>query len=394
MNPVEIKKGIYWVGAIDWSLRSFHGYKTKEGSTYNAYLIVDEKIVLIDTVKADMSEELLERVSKIVDPAKIDYLISNHVEMDHSGAIPEVMKVAKNAKVVTSSPQGLNGLKSHYGDKYDYMTVKSGDTLNIGSKTLSFVQTPMLHWPDNMVTYCEEDKVLFSNDAFGQHYASASRFDDETAPLSAIMTEAKLYYANILMPFGAQIKKAYEVVSSLDIDVIAPSHGIMWRSHINEILESYETWGWNKTKNNAVVVFDSMWESTEKIAHTIVEAFIDKGVNAKYYDLKYSENSDIISDVLTAEYVVVGSPTLNNNMLPEVASFLTYLKGLAPRGVSNSKKAFAFGSYGWGGQSIKQVEDELKLCNFDIVMPMVRVQYVPSSEDLEKITKDVYSIID
>lgn len=388
MNPIELKKGVYWVGAIDWSLRSFHGYTTSKGSTYNAYLIVDEKIVLIDTVKAQFAEELLERVSKIVDPAKIDYIISNHVEMDHSGAIPRVMEVAKQAKIVTSAPQGVKGLTAHFG-QYDYMTVKAGDTLDIGKRTLSFVPTPMLHWPDNMVTYCPEDKILFSNDAFGQHYASSGRFDDEEQ-LEDILVQARLYYANILMPFTVQAQKACEIVAGLEMDLIAPSHGIIWRSHINKILECYNYWSANETENEAVIVFDSMWHSTEKMATVILEAFTDKGVKAKFFDLKYCHNSDIVSEVLTARYIAVGSPTLNNNMLPSVASFLTYLKGLAPKG---NRKAFAFGSYGWGGQSIEQVEKILEECGFEIVIPKIRLQYIPSETQLKELTESVYTII-
>lgn len=387
MKAVKIKEGIYWVGVIDWSLRSFHGYTTSRGSTYNAYLIIDEKITLVDTVKSAFASEMISRISSVIDPAKIDYLVSNHVEPDHSGAIPDIMKLAPEAKIVTSAPQGVKGLTAHYGE-YDYLPVKGGDTLSIGKRTLKFVPTPMLHWPDNMVTYCEEEKLLFSNDAFGQHYASSGRFDD-VEPLEDVLLEAKKYYANIVMPYGAQVQNAYKVVSALDIDTIAPSHGVIWRKNIPEILERYRSWSLNECDNLAVVVYDSMWHSTEKMAVAITEGFTEKGVEVKQFDLKANHISDIMADILTAKYIAVGSSTLNNNMLPTVSAFLTYLKGLAPKG----RKAFAFGSYGWGGQSIGQVEEQLADCKFEIMLDKIRVQYVPSEEALKDITEKVEEAI-
>ncbi len=387
MEAIRITQDIYWVGAIDWSVRNFHGYTTGRGTTYNAYLIMDEKITLIDTVKEPFTKDLLDRISSVVDPEKIDYLISNHVEMDHSGAIPEVMKVCKNAQIVTSSPNGLKGLKAHYGENYPYLSVKAGDSLSIGKRTLNFVPTPMLHWPDNMVTYCPEEEILFSNDAFGQHYASSGRFVDEE-PFSVVMEEAKKYYANIIMPYGKQAHGAYEVVHGLKLKLIAPSHGVMWKSHIEDVLEAYRTWSSNEPEEEAIVVFDSMWHSTEKLAITIAEAFQKKGVPVKLYDLKVNHGSDIVTEVLTSKYIAVGSPTLNNGMLPTVAAFLCYLKGLSPK----NRKAFAFGSYGWGGQSIGQVEDELKACGFEICLPMVRVPYIPSDEQLKNMEEAVLKL--
>lgn len=389
MKAVEVKKGIYWVGAVDWSLRSFHGYTTKRGSTYNAYLIIDEKVTLVDTVKAPFAAEMISRIKSVIDPSKIDYIVSNHVEMDHSGAIKAVLALAPNAKVVTSAPQGVKGLTAHYGEM-DFMPVKSGDTLSLGSRTLSFVPTPMLHWPDNMVTYCPEEKILFSNDAFGQHYASGGRFDDEE-PLGDVLHEARTYYANIVMPYSMQAAGAVKAAEGLDIELIAPSHGVMWRSHISEIIEEYKKWSSLKMNKEAVVVYDSMWHSTEKMAKTIVEAFASKGYNAKLCDLKAWDNSEVINEILTAEYVAVGSPTLNNQMLPTVASFLTYLKGLAPK--NSGKKAFAFGSYGWGGQSIGLVEKELTDCGFEIALEKQRIQYIPSQESLDELENKVLEII-
>lgn len=379
MKAIKVKEGIYWVGAIDWSVRNFHGYTTNRGATYGAYLILDEKITLIDTVKSTFSEELLERIRDIVDPAKIDYIIANHVEMDHSGSIPEMMKACPHATIITSGPSGVKGLTAHYG-AYPYQAIKGGDTISLGKRTLSFILTPMLHWPDNMVTYCPEEKILFSNDAFGQHFASSQRFDDEV-DLPVVMQEAKKYFGNIIMCYGKQAQSAWNIVRELDPDIIAPAHGVIWRSHVKDILEAYHQWSNNEPVTGAIVVFDSMWHSTEKMAVAITEAFTNQGIPVKLFDLKENHNSDIIPEVLTSKYVVVGSSTLNNQMMPTVASFLCYLKGLSPK----HRKAFAFGSYGWGGQSIKLVEEELKACGFDICLDMVRQQYIPSQDDLEKI---------
>lgn len=386
MKVVEIKKGIYSVGSVDWNARSFHGYSTNKGITYNAFLIIDEKITLIDAVKESFTEDLLARISQIIDPGKIDYLVSNHVEMDHSGAIPAVMKLAKNATIVTSAPSGLKGLKAHYGEGYNYLGVKPGDTLSLGKRSLSFVQTPMLHWPDNMVTYCPEEKILFSNDAYGQHYATSKCFDDEV-DLSIALEEAKKYYANILMLYKSQAKKAIEATKKLDIKMIAPSHGIIWRSHIKEILEAYEDYTRDEMKEEAVVIYDSMWHSTEKMALAIVEGFAKKGITAQLCDLKENHMSDIMTQLLKAKYVVVGSSTLNNNMIPTVAAFLTYLKGLTPKG--DKRKAFAFGSYGWGGQSIGLINDELIHLGYEIILEPIRINYIPSKEQLKEIEDKV-----
>ena len=388
MKKIEIKPGIYYVGAVDWDVRSFHGYSTNRGATYNAYLIIDEKIALVDTVKAPFSAELIERVSEIIDPEIIDYVISNHVEMDPSGGIPEVMKVAKNAKIVTSAPSGLKGLQAHYGSDYEYIGVKAGESFSLGKRTLTFVTTPMLHWPDNMVTYCPEEKLLFSNDAFGQHFSSNLIFDDQV-DLTEVMAEAKKYYANILMPFGTQAGKALEIVKGLDIDMIAPSHGIIWRSNIDMIFDAYERWASGNLEDVAVVVYDSMWKSTEKMARAIIEGFAIQGITAKLYDLKANHISDIMTEVLTAKYVVVGSPTLNNNMLPTVASFLCYMRGLAPKG----KKGFAFGSYGWGGQGIKDVNTELEKMQVELMTEPFKINYIPTNEQLKEIEEKVAELV-
>ncbi len=382
MKAKEICKDVYWVGGIDWDLRNFHGYLTQRGSTYNAYLIVDEKVTLIDTVKHYLKEELLDRISSVIDPSKIDYIISNHVEMDHSGALPYMMEKCPNATIVTS-PNGARGLKKHYGDNWDFLEVKTGDRLDIGRRTLDFLLTPMVHWPDNMLTYSGHDKILFSNDSFGQHIASSERFDDEY-PADIIFEEARKYYANIVLPYSAQVQKELEAASALDIKIIAPSHGIIWRKGVEAIVKRYVRWSGNVTEKKALIIYDSMWGSTKKIAYAIQDGFEEKGYETRMMDLKSHHISDIMTEVISAEYICVGSPTLNNNILPTVSAFLTYLKGLAPKG----RKGIAFGSYGWGGQSIGMVENELKSCSMEI-KGTYKVNYIPDQKMLNGIKEEV-----
>ena len=386
MQAIEIRPNLYWLGAIDWAMRSFHGYATSRGSSYNAYLILDDKITLIDTVKRPFAGELVDRIASVVDPARIDCIVSNHAEPDHSGSLPALLSYCPNAKVYTSDPQGHKALAARYGN-LAYEAVKTGDALSLGRRTLRFVATPMLHWPDSMVTYCPEEKILFSNDAFGQHLASNRLFDDEN-DLSIVMAEAKKYYANILMLYGRQAQAALKAVRALDLDMIAVGHGVLWRSHIEDILSAYEKWSEGELEERAVVVFDSMWGSTEALARTITDAFTVRKIPVSYFDLRVDEISDAITEVLTSKYLAVGSPTLNNQMMPNVAAFLCYLKGFVPKG----RQAFAFGSYGWGGQSIAQVEAELRAAGCDICRPMVRVANVPTEAQLTSLHAEIQSL--
>ena len=383
MKAMKISEGVYWVGAVDWNLRNFHGYETEKGSTYNAYLILDEKITLVDTVKAGFEGEMLARIASVVDPEKIDVIISNHAEPDHSGALPYIKSIAKNAAVYTAAGAGVKDLSAYYGD-LGYTGVKAGETLSIGKRTLTFVPTPMVHWPDNMVTYMLPEKILFSNDAFGQHYASDERTDTE-CDLPEAYIQARKYYANIVQPYGMQTGKALAALEGLEISAICPSHGIVWTKHIPDILALYKSWVANEYDDTAAIVYDTMWHSTEAMAHAIENAFLACGYKPRLYNLHYCHNSDIIADAMTAKYIAVGSPTLNNNMMPSVASFLTYFKGLN----GNRKKFIAFGSYGWGGQSPDQVYEGLKSPKCEPLMPAVKCAYKPTLVQLDKLTADV-----
>jgi Uncharacterized flavoproteins len=346
---IEVTKGLYWVGAIDWEIRDFHGYATPKGTTYNAYLIVDEKIALVDTVKEPFREELLARVAEIVDPAKIDYVIVNHLERDHFGSFAHVMDVAKNAKVYASE-RGKKGIVEKYGNRYGVTAVKSGDILSLGKKSLRFVETPMLHWPDSMFTYVEPDNVLLSSDAFGQHVACSQRFDREV-DRHVLLDDAKTYYANILMPFGQLIQNLLAKVPSLNLapKIIAPDHGLIWTDP-GTIVDAYGRWSRFESKDKIVIVYDTMWESTEKMAHLIAKGAMDEGgVEVKLFHLRKSPMSEAINEIQDGKAVLIGSSTLNNGVFPTVGGFLYYLKGLKPR-----QLASAFGSYGWAGGSVKR----------------------------------------
>ena len=389
LNAIEISPKVWWVGGIDWNERLFHGYTTERGITYNAYLIMDEKITLIDTCKATFADELVQRISQVVDPAKIDVVITNHVEMDHSGSLPVIHKIAPNAEIYASAGAGVNELRAHFG--IEATPVKTGDTLCIGERTLSFVTTPMVHWPDNMVTYSDVDKILFSNDAFGQHFATTKRFDDEN-DMCEVMKQAKKYYANIVWPYGMQAGRALAAVKGLELKMIAPSHGCIGRSHIDEIIAKYEEWTTYQTQEKAVVVFDSMWHSTESMAREICDAFIAEGISAQLIDVKSTHISDIMLYMCDAKYVAVGSPTLNSNMLPTVASFLTYMRGLSPK--NEQRIGLAFGSYGWAPLGPKQVYAELENAKFQLPVPVVAQQWVPSEENLAELQGTVRKMIE
>jgi anaerobic nitric oxide reductase flavorubredoxin len=380
MIKTTLAEGITWVGVVDWNIRDFHGYETRRGTTYNAYLIEDEKTALIDTVKHVFSGELIRKIREFTDLEKIDYLVVNHVEMDHSSSLPIIAKEAKNATIIASQ-RGKDAIVEHYGQDFNIQTVKTGDELKLGKRTLRFVEAPMLHWPDSMFTYVVEDKILMPNDAFGQHFASFERFDDEV-DTHVLTEEATTYYANILMPFAPLItRKIQEVIQmGIPIKMIAPSHGIIWRSDPSKIIKAYLDWSAPISKNKVVIVYDTMWGSTEKMARAIAEGAASKEVEVKFLKLRAANRTEAMTEILDAKAVVVGSPTLNNGMFPTLGSFLTYATGLRPKG----KLWGFFGSYGWGGGAVKNMVEMAKKAGFEVCEPIVEVKYVPDDEDLKK----------
>ena len=380
MNKVTIAEDIFWVGVVDWNIRDFHGYVTSRGTTYNSYLILDQKIALVDTVKHTFSKELLGNIADITSLDAVDYIIVNHVEMDHSSALPMIAEKAKNATIIASQ-KGKEAIVCHYGDKFNIQTVKTGDELKLGERTLKFVEAPMLHWPDSMFTYIVPDKILMPNDAFGQHLASSQRFDDEVDE-HVLMEECAKYYANILTPFGPLISRKIQEVIQMGVapTIIAPSHGIVWRSNPSRIVNAYLQWSEGKSKKKISIVYDTMWGSTDKMAHAIAEGAISQGVDVKLMKLRATEVTEIVTQILDSKAVIVGSPTLNNQMFPTLGSFLTYVTGLKPR---NKIWSF-FGSYGWGSGAVKAMIEMARKAGFEVHEPGIEVKYIPNAEDLQK----------
>ncbi len=375
----RLAEGINWVGAIDWNIRDFHGYITGRGSTYNAYLAQgQEKTALIDTVKRTFLDTLVANVSELVEPETIDYIIANHGEPDHSGSLPRMLETT-GATLVTNE-KGVSSLGGYYDTSgWPIEVVKTGDSLDLGGRSLSFVQVPMVHWPDSMVTYCPEERVLFSNDAFGQHFASSQRFDDQN-DLAVIMQEAKTYYANIVMLYGRPIAKALESVAGLDIGMIAPAHGVAWRSHISTILDAYKAWIVCQARPKVLVIYESMWHSTDLMAHEIARGAAREGVEVKLFDVSRTDRTVLATEVLDAAAIAFGSPTLNMTLMPEIAGVLTYLKGLAPKG----KAGFAFGSYGWAPSGPRAVAEYLEAMDFEILREPLTAQWRPKADVLEQ----------
>ena len=379
MEPIQLTDGVYDVGVIDWNIRDFHGYSTDIGTTYNSFLIVDEKTVLIDTVRKEFSDQLIDNIAAVIDPKKIDYVISNHTELDHSGGLARVMHKIGEDKPVYASKMGYKNLPKHFRQNFNYHAVANGEVLSLGKRTLTFLETRMIHWPDSMFTYLNEDKILFSSDGFGQHYAGPEKFDDEVG--DRIMVHAKKYFANILLLYATHIQKLLDNVlgMGLQFNMICPDHGIIWRKDPAKIVDAYVRWCRQEPQKKAVVVYDTMWHSTEKMANAIVAGINKEGVPAKPLHLRKTHRSEIMVEVFDAAAVVIGSPTLNNQLFPSLADFLTYMKGLKPL----NKIGAAFGSYGWSGEAVKMINQELEALNFDIVDPGLRVQYVPDKEALK-----------
>lgn len=380
MSAVKLKEGVYWVGVVDWNIREFHGYSTLRGTTYNAYLVLDEKIVLFDTVKEEFWQEFLENVSEVIDPRSINWIVVNHVEMDHSGALPKVIELVKPEKVICSE-KGREALIKHFHrEDWPYHVVRSGDELSIGKRKIRFFETRMLHWPDSMLSYLVEDKILISQDAFGQHYATSKRFDDEVEE-GPLMEEAAKYFANILMPYSGLVKRLLEQLEGLklSIEIIAPDHGVIWRNP-DRILGAYRNWSQAKKIPKVLVIYDTMWHSTEKMALAIVQGVKEEGVECKLINLRLNHRSEVIAELLDVQAVAIGSPTLNNGILPTVADFLSYMKGLRPTNIIGT----VFGSYGWSGEAVDIIKQELESIKVQLINEGIKVNFVPRKEDLER----------
>ncbi len=373
----KVTEGVYWVGAVDWDVKNFHGYITHRGTSYNAYVVKGDKIAVVDTVKENFAETMMRHIKDIVDYEEIDYIISNHAEPDHSGSLKALIEAAPQAEVIASK-RGKPTLEKYYGEM-DIITTEERPQVDLGGKTLAFVSVPMAHWPDSMVTYIPEDKLLLSNDAFGQHLASNERFNDEVDQ-NQLWHEATAYYANILMPLYRSVSRAIKELDGIDIEIIAPSHGVIWRDNPLQIVEKYLQWVDGETKNRVVIAYDTMWKSTKKMAYAIAEGVGSTGVQALVYNLTENHRSDVITEILDAEALLIGSPTLNNHVYPSVGGFLAYLRGLSPQ----KKIGAAFGSYGWAGGAKRFVEEQMKAAGIDLIENELVFSYKPTPEEWMK----------
>ncbi|MHB8769906.1 MAG: FprA family A-type flavoprotein [Syntrophales bacterium] len=381
-RAVKVTDDVWWVGAIDWNIRDFHGYRTQRGSTYNAYLIMADKITLVDTVKAPFREEMMARIADVVDPGRIDYIVSDHSETDHTGCLPEVIAAVKPEKVFASAV-GAKTLPELYTLGAEITAVKDGQTLSLGNRTLTFLETRMLHWPDSMFAYLNEEELLFSQDAFGMHLASSARFDDQIDP-AILEYEGATYYANIILPYSPLVLKLLEKVTAagLSCKLIAPDHGPIWRKDIGGVIGRYGRWASQKPTAKGVVVYATMWHSTEKMARAIGEGLAAGGLQVKVLPLDVVHRSEVVYELLGAGAIAVGSSTLNNNMLPGMADCLTYLRGLKPQNLVGA----AFGSYGWSGEAVRHIEEILAAMKVESAAEGIRAKNVPDAEVLARCT--------
>lgn len=379
MKAVQLTDKVYWVGAIDWNIRDFHGYSTKRGTTYNAYLILGEKPTLIDTVKKEFYDEMMQRIQSVIDPQKIKTIISLHSEMDHSGALVQTVAAVQPGEVYVS-PMGMKHITAQFHRDLKLKTVKTGDRISIGDDTLTFIEARMLHWPDSMVTYLEKEQILFSNDIFGMHYATAALFDDENDE-RIWMREAEKYYANIVLPYSDialrfldQFKKM-----NLPIQMIAPDHGFIWRKDPARIVALYEEWAAQAVTKKAVVVYDTMWGSTAKMAAQIADGIRSGGCEVSVLCMHACDRSEVIAELLQAGALVVGAPVLNSQIFPSLADVLCYLKGLKRKNLISA----AFGSYGWNGAPIDGISKQLEDMGTQVVAPALKVSFVPDEDALK-----------
>ncbi|ACC97580.1 Rubredoxin:oxygen oxidoreductase Roo [Elusimicrobium minutum Pei191] len=382
MKAIKISEKVYWVGAIDWNLRDFHGYSTKRGTTYNAYLVLGEKPTLIDTVKEHFYDEMMSRISSVIDPKKIKIIISNHAEMDHSGALPKTVAAIKPEEVYAST-MGLKNIDLQLHENLKIKTVKTGDSIDIGGDKITFYESRMLHWPDSMVSLLEGEGVLFSNDIFGMHYATSKLFDDENDEKDWIY-ECVKYYANIITPYSDIALKFLDFAGASGllgkVKMIAPDHGFIWRKDIGKIVDLYKRFATQKFTNKAVIVYDSMWGSTNKLAEAIAEGLRQGGTKVKVMFLHSEHRSDVVTELLDSGALILGSPVMNSNLFPSLGDALFYIKGMRFKNLIGA----AFGSYGWAPAPIDSLTKELEDMKIEIVEPALKINFVPTEEDLKK----------
>ncbi len=384
-EAIKVSENVYWVGAIDNAIRDFHGYSTSQGTTYNAYLILGDKPILIDTVKAPFFSEMIARISSIIEPDKISYIISNHSEMDHSGSLLPTIQAIKPEKVFASK-MGAVALKAHFHQQIDLTEIKSGEKFTLGNANLICLESRMIHWPDSMFTYFANDKILFSQDGFGMHLATYKIFSEQNKR-DNLYTEAMKYFANILLPYTTSVTKLLDIFPSfcLDVKILAPDHGPIWNNldDINWIMGLWKKWARQEPTDKVVICYDTMWDSTAKMAHAIADGAMAENSIVKVMPLATFHRSDVAAELLETGALIIGSPTINNQIFPTVADVLCYLKGLKPQNIIGQ----VFGSYGWGGESIQLLQDEFKIMQIELFDHPIKTKYVPNNECLSACRK-------
>ena len=380
MQALKITDKVYWVGAIDWNIRDFHGYTTDEGTTYNAFLIVDEKIVLVDTVKHGFFDQMSARIKSVIGDKKIDILISNHAEMDHTGVIKETIAEFKPAKVYASMT-GVKTLQEHFGTIENLEGVADGVEINIGKETLVFMDSKMLHWPESMICLMKNENLLFSNDIFGMHFASNKHFDDEVSQ-EIWYREAKKYYANIILPYSNIVKAFLAKVKAKNINpkIICPDHGIIWRKNPQQIVDLYSKFAEQKPAKKALVIYDTMWGSTAKMAASITDGLSSKGIEVKEFSLRATNRSEVAAEILDSAALIIGTPVLNQEMYPSLGDTLTYLKGLKKQNLIG----MVFGSYGWSPLAINNLQKLVEGMGVKIAHAPITSKFVPTEEKLKE----------
>lgn len=379
-NAIKISDRVYWVGAIDDEIRDFHGYNTSRGTTYNAYLILGKKPILIDTVKAPFFSEMMARIESVIDPKKISYIISNHSEMDHSGCLLPTIQVIKPEKIFASK-MGAQALKAHFHQELDLTEIMHGESFALGDANFNCIETRMLHWPDSMFTYFANDKVLFTQDGFGMHLATHEIFSEQNERF-VMHYESMKYFANVLMPYSPLVAKILDSLYSFnfDIKILAPDHGPIWNTpdDIKWILELWNKWVQQKPTKKAIIIYDTIWDSTTKMANVIADGIMLEDVLVKVLPLSTCHRSDIATELLESGALIIGSPTMNQQIFPTVADILCYLKGLKPKNLFGQ----AFGSYGWSGNSIQILQEELKNIGVELFDDPIKANYIPDNDCL------------
>jgi len=380
----KIKKDVFWIGKVDWEIRKFHGdeYSTHRGTTYNSFLVKDKKTALIDTVWSPFSAEFLRNLDNQISLKNIDYIVAQHAEIDHSGGLAELMEHIPDTPVYCTN-NGMKSFKGHFHKNWNFVPVKTGDKLNLGKKELIFIEAPMLHWPDSMFSYLTEENILFSNDAFGQHLASEMLYND-SVDQAELVQECIKYYANILTPFSGLVEKKIEEFKSLNVplDMICPSHGVIWRDNPLQIVGKYLDWSKNYRENQITIVYDTMWNGTRDMAEAIAKGVrsVDDEVVVKLFNISHTDKNDVVTEVFKSKTLLVGSPTINRGILSAVAGFMEQIRGLNFK----DKRAAAFGTYGWSGESVDMINQGLENAGFELLESGLKSTWNPDEKSLKE----------